>query len=408
MEKKKILLSCFACQPHLGSEPGVGWNIARHLAIEHKVWVLTRADNRQDIEEELSRNPVPNLHFVYHDIRGWSRFWSWGGKSGAHLYYYLWQILAIPLVRQLHRETNFDLVQHVTYVKYWAPSALAFLEKVPFIWGPVGGGESAPLAFWPSCGLRGICYETLRIVAQRLAELDPFVRRTAHRATLALATTPETATRLNRMRTQSVTIFCQLGLSEEDLTVLKEFPEHFNHPIRFISIGNLIHLKGFHLGMMAFAQCGLPDAQYWMVGNGPERKRLENLAMRLGVADRVKFFGQVPRTEALKLLGHCQALIHPSLHDSGGLVCMEAMAAGRPVICLDLGGPATQVTEKTGFKVTARTPDQTVTELAEVMRRLGNTNDLWRKMDNHARQQVQQYCCWKNRAKLMNEIYQSR
>ena len=49
-------------------------------------------------------------------------------------------------------------------------------------------------------------------------------------------------------------------------------------------------------------------------------------------------------------------LIHPSLHDSGGWVCLEAMAAGRPVICLDLGGPGLQVTEKTGIKVKASTP----------------------------------------------------
>src|SRR2546430_4418443 len=42
---------------------------------------------------------------------------------------------------------------------------------------------------------------------------------------------------------------------------------------------------------------------------------------------------------------------HPSLHDSGGWVCLEAMAAGRPVICLDLGGPGYQVTEESGIKI---------------------------------------------------------
>ncbi|MFM6845653.1 MAG: glycosyltransferase family 4 protein, partial [Dolichospermum sp.] len=47
-------------------------------------------------------------------------------------------------------------------------------------------------------------------------------------------------------------------------------------------------------------------------------------------------------------------------------VCMEAMAAGRPVICLDLGGPAVQVTEETGFKIAADEPYQVVRDLAEV------------------------------------------
>lgn len=403
----KILLSAYACEPGKGSEPGVGWNFARHMAEHHDVWVLTRSNNRQVIEDELARNPVPGLHFIYHDLPPYARFWK-RGQQGVQLYYYLWQLTAVPTVRRQHREMKFDLAQHVTFVKYWAPCALAFLEEVPFIWGPVGGGESAPLSFWPSLGLRGIIYETLRSLVRRVGELDPFVRRTARRATLALATTPETASRLRRMGVRQVKIFAQLGLSEEELTLLSALPNSSHKTIVFLSLGRLLHWKGFHLGIMAFAKSGLSDAQYWIVGDGPERRRLEHLAKQLGVTDRVRFFGQLPRTAALELLGQCHALIHPSLHDSGGWACIEAMAAGRPVICLDLGGPAVQVTDETGFKVAARNPNQTVAELAEIIRRLGTSNALWRQMGNHARQQIQQYCYWRSKVKIMSELYRTR
>ena len=57
------------------------------------------------------------------------------------LYYYLWQLTAIPKIRKHHKEVGFDISHHVTFVKYWAPSCLAWLD-IPFIWGPVGGGES--------------------------------------------------------------------------------------------------------------------------------------------------------------------------------------------------------------------------------------------------------------------------
>lgn len=405
MKKKKILLSCFACRPHHGSEPGVGWNFAWHLAKHHDVWVLTRSDNRQTIEAEVNKNPVPGLHFIYYDLPAWIHFWEWEPKGFLHFHYYLWQIMTIPVARKLHREIMFNLIQHVTYVKYWAPSALAFVKGVPFIWGPVGGGESAPLNFWPSCGLKGISYETLRILAQRLAELDPLVRHTARQAALCLAATSETALRIKRLGNQKVTIFNQLGLSTEELTFLSELPGHVERASRFISVGNLIHLKGFHLGIMAFAQSELTDAQYWIVGDGPERPRLEHLARRLGVADRIRFFGQLPRINVLELLGQCQALIHPSLHDSGGLVCMEAMAAGRPVICVDLGGPAMQVTDETGFKVIANNPEQTVSELALAMRRLEATPGLWRQLGNNARQRVQKNFGWQRRAEHMNNLY---
>lgn len=403
----KILLSAYACEPCKGSEPGVGWDFARHMAEHHDVWVLTRSNNRQVIENELACNPVPGLHFIYHDLPAWVRFWK-RGQKGVQLYYYLWQLTAITVVRQMHREMKFDLVQHVTFVKYWAPSALAFLDEVPFIWGPVGGGESAPLSFWPSFGLRGIIYETLRSLARRLGELDPFVRRTARRATLALATTPETASRLRRMGVRQVKIFGQLGLSEAELRLLRALPNPSHKPKVFLSLGRLLHWKGFHLGIMAFAQSGLSDAQYWIVGDGPERKRLERLAKRLDVADRVRFFGQLPRAEVLDIMSQSHALVHPSLHDSGGWACMEALAAGRPVICLNLGGPAILVTDETGFKVSARNPDQAVAELAEIMRQLGTSNELWRQMGNHARQQIQQNCCWRSKVKIMSKLYRTR
>ncbi|MGE4443330.1 MAG: glycosyltransferase [Desulfomicrobium sp.] len=402
----KILLSAYACEPGKGSEPGVGWNFARHMAEHHEVWVLTRANNRQAIEEELTRNPVPGLHFIYHDLPAWARFWK-RGQKGVQLYYYLWQLTAIPVVRQLHCEIKFDLVQHVTFVKYWAPSALAFLEGVPFIWGPVGGGESAPLAFWPTFGLRGFIYESFRSLARRLGELDPLVQRTARRTSLALATTPETTARLRRMRVRQVKIFSQLGLSKKELTFLNALPHSSQRSTVFLSLGHLLHWKGFYLGIMAFAQSGLSDAEYWIVGDGPERSRLERQAKTLGVADRVRLFGQLPRAEVLNLFSQCHALVHPSLHDSGGWVCMEAMAAGRPVICLDLGGPATQVAKETGFKATARKPTRTVVEVAQAMRLFETNRDLWRQMGNEARQHVQQNYSWRNKAQIINELYRS-
>jgi len=365
----KVLLSAYACEPGAGSEPGVGWNLARYLAEHHEVWVLTRANNRELIEAELARNPIRGLHFVYHDLPSWARSWK-RGQRGVQLYYYLWQLTAIPLVRRLHREVRFDVAQHATFVKYWAPSALAFLRGVPFVWGPVGGGESAPLAFWPTFGLRGIVYEVGRTLARFLGEWDPLVRITARRASLGLAVTSETATRLKRLGVKRVEIMSQVALPVEELGLLSQVPLPPKEPVRFLSVGRLLHWKGFHLAIRAFAQSGVKEAEYWFVGEGPEQRRLEALARRLGVADRVRFLGKLPREKVLEVLAQVHALIHPSLHESGGWVVMESIAAGRPVICLDLGGPSMQVTESVGFKIAAQTPEQAVRDIAKAMRLL--------------------------------------
>ena len=125
------------------------------------------------------------------------------------------------------------------------------------------------------------------------------------------------------------------------------------------------------MGLRAFAQADVSNnAEYWIVGDGPERSRLLSLAEKLGIDHKVKFWNKLSRAETLKKLGDCFALIHPSLHESGGLVCLEAMAASRPVICLDLGGPAIQVTQETGFKISAHTPEQTVRDLAKAIKNI--------------------------------------
>ena len=147
MTRLKVLVSAFYCEPGKGSEEGVGWNMAREIARHHEVWTLTRLKNRRSIEAEMSRVPVPRLHFVYCDLPSWGRWWARGQLLEWHLYYYLWQIYIYFVARRLHREVRFDLLHHVTFVKYWIPSFLALLP-VPFVWGPVGGGESAPRSFW--------------------------------------------------------------------------------------------------------------------------------------------------------------------------------------------------------------------------------------------------------------------
>ena len=404
MKRLKVLLSAYACEPGEGSEPGVGWNAAVHLAQHHDVWVLTRANNRVAIERELEKNPIPNLHFVYHDLPSWARFWK-RGQRGVQLYYYLWQLTAIPLVRKLHRKIGFDVAHHVTFVKYWSPSALAFLDDVPFVWGPVGGGESAPLAFWPTFGIRGIVYETLRSFARFMGELDPLVRYTARKAKVALATTEETARRLRKLRAKEVRVLSEAALSDSELEKLGALPPPPEHPVRFLSLGRLLHWKGFHLGIEAFAKSRLQDAEYWIVGDGPERRRLEALAMRLGVGDRVRFFGRLPRDQVLDLLGQVHVLVHPSLHDSGGWVSLEAMAAGRPVLALDLGGPAVQVADSTGIKEPAENPEQVIADMASAMRRLANDPSLRLAPVRLGRERMKQEFSWSGKAQLFAEYY---
>jgi glycosyltransferase involved in cell wall biosynthesis len=404
VKRLKVLISAYACRPGEGSEPGVGWNVVRELVEYHDLWVLTRSDNRTSIESALTSNPLPGLHFIYCDPPTFVQKLNYNHNL-VHLHYYTWQIAAYLIARNLHREINFDVVHHVTYVRYSSPSFLALLP-VPFIWGTVGGGESAPRAFWEDFSWRGKVYELTRSLAHRIGELDPFTRLTAQRSVLVRATTEETADRLRQMGAKDVEIFPESGLSEVEIEQLAQIPLLLDRSnIRFISMARLLHWKGLHLGIRAFALANIPNSEYWILGDGVEKQRLEALVASLGIEDRVKFWGRLPRQDTLQKLAESAVLLHPSLHDSGGWVCLEAMAAGRPPICLNLGGPAIQVTTETGFKVSAQTPDLAVNGLAGAMTQLARDRDLLASMSQAGRERVKEVYSWQRKGHLLAQLY---
>jgi len=393
----RILLSAYACEPDRGSEPGVGWNWVRHLAREHEVWVLTRSNNRGMIEAALAHKPLKNAHFVYFDLPRWARFWK-RGSFGLRPYYYLWQAGAYFAARRIHRSVRFDLVHHVTFVKYWMPSFVSALP-LPFVWGPVGGGESAPKPFRAHFSRRGKLYDLARRIARAIGGADPFVIFTARHAALGLATTEETASRMRALGCRDVRVFYEAGLSEEDLALLMRTPLRREPEFRIASVGNLLHLKGFDLSIRAFANFIERGGrgQYWLIGDGPERRRLETLVRRLGISERVTFWGRMSRVEALARLAQCDVLAHPSLHDSGGWVCLEAMAAARPVVCLNLGGPALQVTAETGIKVPAHTPEQAIRDFALAFQTLAANADLRARLGLEGRARVLREFRWSDK-----------
>jgi glycosyltransferase involved in cell wall biosynthesis len=402
----KVLLSAYSCEPGQGSEPGVGWNLVREIAKYHQVWVLTRPDESKDIiESELVRHPIPNLKFVYFTLPFWQDSRRWGQAGGMQLHYYLWQIQAYFVARSLHQEIGFDVAHHVTFVKYSTPSFLSLLH-IPFIWGPVGGGESAPAPFWQDFSWRNRVYEWLRILARGSGELDPLTRLTAQHSAIVYATTQDTAKRVRSLGAANIQIMSESGLFQHEIERLSQLSPPTQSPIRFISIARLLHWKGLHLGLRAFAQAQLDDAEYWFLGKGPELKSLQSLALDLGIAHQVKFLGHLPRCEVLSKLEQSSVLVHPSLHDSGGWVCLEAMAAGRPVICLDLGGPAEQVTPQTGFLALAHTPEQSIRDMSKAMVQMAKDVNLRIEMGQAGQKRVRELFSWEGKGKLFAQVYQ--
>jgi len=177
-------------------------------------------------------------------------------------------------------------------------------------------------------------------------------------------------------------------------------------PTRFISIGELFWWKGIRLGLRAFAQAHLDDCEYWIVGGGRERRGLERLAAALGIERRVRFWGELPRDEALRRLAESHILIFPGLRDSGGMACLEAMAMGRSIICLDLAGPSS-LTRGVALQIPAHRPEQVVRDLAAAMLRLAREPELREQLEEAGRQRSKEAYRWESKAEFFDALYHS-
>lgn len=329
----KILVFAYACRPGAGSEPEAGWLWSHVLAHFGEVWVITRSENANAVEAALAGDSAQSrLHFVYVDPPHMSLRRRDSIAPGRH--YLPWQFAALRQARRLDVSHEFDVVWHLTYANAWIGS-LASLLRRPFFYGPVGGCVTVPWKLLPTTGLKGGVREIQRTLLRRAARLlNPIARISWHRASLILANNEETRNWFPRRHRHKVEILQH--------TVLDHVPPSESHGISqghvALFAGRLLPWKGCALAIRAVAAS--PGWRLLVCGSGPDRQRLERLAGRLGLQQRVTFLGEQPRNEIIRLMRfEAVALLFPSLHDDAPWVVAEAITAGLPVICLDRGGP---------------------------------------------------------------------
>jgi glycosyltransferase involved in cell wall biosynthesis len=407
----KVLIGAYACAPNTGSEGGVGWNWAAQAARHgHDVHVITRANNRPVIEQELHARPVDRLRFHYYDLPAPLPSWKKrGGYYALLTYYYLWQLGVATVARRLSRTHSFDLTHHVTFVNDWMPAGVGW-TGAPFIWGPVGGSTNvlppSMREFIPKDARR---YEAIRRTMQvSLRSIDPFVAMTRRRANVILTFTREAREGIPwRHRTKARAIV-HIGVSPSELDAPTTEPGT-NDVFTIVSGSRLVHWKGFDLLIEAFARfrkSNVAPARLLITGEGPFRTELERTIRRLALEDSVRLLGHLPsRSEVYRVVASADLYALPTLRDGPPVAILEAMHAGRPILCLDRGSTAEMVPEHAGFKIPVRDRAQVVSAIADALTWAATHADELRTMGIGARKHALERHDWERIGESIDALY---
>jgi glycosyltransferase involved in cell wall biosynthesis len=408
--RKKVLVSAYACNPSgsLHLHPGedlTGWRFVEQISRSHDVWVITHEYNREGIRAAGAGGDGDKVRFHFLTLpRPLAALY--GVEFGQRIYYYLWQIAAWRAARRLHRRIGFDLAHHVTFGNDWIASYIGAFLPVPFVHGPVGGGQRTPRPLLREYTFGGRLSEWGRNAAQWFGRLDPVRRRALRNAGAILVCNRETLARIPRTSRGKAVLFPVNGIAPEDL--VPRFAEGRNDgTFRVFMAGRFHRLKGFAIALRAFAAFARerPGAEMTVVGNGPEDGHLRRIIEDSGVLDRVHMKSWMSRPDLLSAMASSDVFLFPSFRDGGGAVVVEAMASSKPVVCLDSGGPGIHVQPGWGFRIPPGRPDVVVEGLARALNVLDKDRELLRAMGRAARERADEYYLWDRHGDRLLEIY---
>ena len=155
-----------------------------------------------------------------------------------------------------------------------------------------------------------------------------------------------------------VQIFCENGVDPDVWKRPDDLPARPVDGLRMVFLGRLVSWKGADMLLDVFAEVKkqTPSAELWIIGEGPERPRLQRQAEALGICGAVTFHGWAAPEECPRLLSQCDVFLYPSVFDCGGAVVLEAMSLGLTVVAVNWGGPGDYLASGGGVLVESARP----------------------------------------------------
>ena len=272
---------------------------------------------------------------------------------------------------------------------------------IPYVIGPVGGSLPSPPAFSAEEDTAA-WYVGLRSLDRLRMRWDPQLRRTYSGAACVLGIAPYVEEFLRPVPLRRFEV-----MSETGIDALPECGDRSGRTgdVRLLYVGRVVRTKGARDAIRAMAQVRDLPVVLDIVGDGSDRATCQALTAELGLSDRVRFHGWVPRERTADFYRAADVFVFPSYREPGGNVVFEAMGFGLPLVVSERGGPGNVVDETSGIRLPAVSPDQLARDIAAAVTRLVREPHLRLSLGAGARRRVADIALWDHKLERMESLF---
>jgi glycosyltransferase involved in cell wall biosynthesis len=410
MSRLRILLLAPDCNPEEVSMPYVTYSHAAALAQLHDVALVVGLPSEDPVRR--AKAPFRTIEVVRMPLL--QRIYAWSLRR-IFKYNYDTQVLTAfgyPFSlafewhawRQLRRRIfagEFDVVLRIMPMTPVLPSPFAFFLRkgpIPFVIGPLNGGLP-----WPP-GFRQLDNQKELVSNLRnLYRYLPFARSTYRHAAAIIAASSQTYAEFAAYRGK-VFFVPEPGIGRSLCSGDSRSPGP-SVKLELIFVGGLVPRKACDLALRAAAPLLRSDlARFTVVGDGPERDRLEQLARSLGIQKAVFFCGWLSHAEVLRRLRSADVMVFPSVRDNGAGVVFEALASGAVPVVADFGGPGDIVHPEVGYKVPLTNEIDVVAQMEKILTELAHNRDRLEQLRRQGMAYVQKRLTWDAKAQTVTRV----
>ena len=357
----KVLVIADSCNPEWESIPLVGWSHYHAIAQLVDTHLVTRNWNnpalgRAGLVQGRDYTAL-NTDALFNPMQSLVRFISGPNKGYAMLTalampsYLVMEFMIWRRFRKRLQAGEFDLVHRITPLSAAVPSPIAAYcrrLKIPFVLGPLNGALPWPPQYPDLLRQEGEFLSRLR-GAYRLV---PGYRVTRQAAAAIMVGGASALADLPVQWHGKAVYVPENGIDPSRFPRPPErsVESYRGRPLRAVFLGRLVPYKGADMLLEAAAPLLRANRMTLdIIGFGPERERLDGMVAELGIAAAVTFAGKLPHHEVAARMRLADVMTFPSVHEFGGAVVLEGMAAGIVPVVVDYGGPSELVSAASGY-----------------------------------------------------------